>query len=699
LLLAGLVMLATLARPLLTGRVPVLWDLSAFHLPLREFYAHCLKAGEPFDWMPQMYNGVFITGEGEHGPYHPVHLLLYRWLPTDVAFALDAVLAFPLMLLGTFLFLRRHTGPAAALAGALAYTFSANNLYHANHVNFVAVLAHLPWQLWLLDRLILGVAPRALATAGAIALLTGSQVLLGHPQAMSYSLLAEGVYVLFLIGRAARPVRTFLMWVAAKGLGLAVGGVQLLSTLEFLHNSNRASFDPLFGAFVPRRLIQVVAPNLMARPAPEWWDEPFYFGAVAVVLALWWLTARRSVGSPRSALTSRLTWYAVTLGVLAAWLATGHYGRLYLLQTRLPLVGQFRAPSRYMHLTALAAAVLAGVAFGHLAEFVRMRRTLPWRQLVLPWLAAAVAVAAGLAFRAAYPPAPGQWRDLRFVTGPAVMVSAAAALTLAARGRLAGLYGLVLVAAVDLHKHCLQNTMFSQPLWSNTPTMAQYHDDTERPPTPHPGRVCSWTGFPTRIISLGESLANGYCGGLEPRKRLNYHTLPALRVAGVAWYREPADRGAESPAGWCRVRDPLPPVRLVTRTTVSDDAARDLAAIDLNRAALTERPVDVDPGAPGTAELVEERPGRMLVHSHAPGRQLLVVAASHDPGWRVTVDGRPGAVERVNGDFLGCAVWPGRHSVEFTFAPPCLVCGRLLSLSATVLALALCLTGILGRPR
>ena len=43
-----------------------------------------------------------------------------------------------------------------------------------------------------------------------------------------------------------------------------------------------------------------------------------------------------------------------------------------------------------------------------------------------------------------------------------------------------------------------------------------------------------------------------------------------------------------------------------------------------------------------------------------PTRQLLVVSESYHPGWQAAVDGVPQPVLRVNGDFLGCVVGPGK---------------------------------------
>ncbi len=744
LLLAGaLVLLGVLSRPLWTGRVSVYFDLGVFHLPLRHFYAQCLQAGEPFDWMPSMHGGLFLTGEGEHGPYHPLHLALFRFLPLDTAFAAECFLAYPLMLLGTFVFLRRHAGTAGALLGSLIYTFSANNVSHAIHPNYVAVLAHLPWLLWLLERVARTTGPSCWLAAASVALLTGSQVLLGHPQALSWSLLAEGLYALFLVKAAPRPVRAGLIGSAAKLLGLAIGGVQLLATLAFLRNSNRASFDPMMGGLPPSRLVQLLVPNVLGLDRPGWRIEPAYFGAVPLVLLAWWLLWGRfptcqpegrlktcptpayfgavplvrlvwwltwgrfptcqPEGRLKTCPTSdvRLTWYAIVLGVLATWLALGSDGGLYRLHTHLPVLGQFRAPGRYMNLAGFAAAVLAGLAFGRLTERVCRRQPLPGRHLVLPWALVAAALAAAVVLHFAIPPDDSHGFDRRFLSGPLTLAAAAGALTLAVRGRILGLHALVVLAALDLYHFCLCNPVWGEPLWRRTTTLDEWKATTKLPPQPGAGRVLYLHWEPGRLLLRGERLLNGYRGGLEPRKELDYTQLAALQVAGAAWYHEaplgsvPVPAGLEAAgAGWYRVPAPLPRVRLVGRVLPSTDPARDLGAIDPATTALTTHPLDLDELPAGTAVLAEERPGRLRIDMETAGRQLLVVAESHDPGWQVQIDGTPAAVERVNGDFLGCVVPAGSHTVAFDFCPAVLPLGKALSLAGT--AVALVIAGVAG---
>jgi hypothetical protein len=186
-----------------------------------------------------------------------------------------------------------------------------------------------------------------------------------------------------------------------------------------------------------------------------------------------------------------------------------------------------------------------------------------------------------------------------------------------------------------------------------------------------------------QITLAGWHRADGYAG-LQPQRRLDYHQLAALRVAGVRWVRrsEATDRIPgliAHNADWLEVPRPLSRVRLVTQARASDDPAGDLQTIDPESTALTDSLFELPPGAPGEATILDDRPGRLHIRANCSTRQLLVVSESYHPGWQATVDHRPRDVLRVNGDFFGCVVGPGEHDVRFEFRPRSLRYGRTLS--------------------
>ena len=80
------VLFAPLAWPLVTGRVFVFGDLQSFNLPIRHLYQSALEAGDSVLWTPSLFSGFYLHGEGQVGMCHPLHYLLYRFLPLGPAF-------------------------------------------------------------------------------------------------------------------------------------------------------------------------------------------------------------------------------------------------------------------------------------------------------------------------------------------------------------------------------------------------------------------------------------------------------------------------------------------------------------------------------------------------------------------------------------------------------------------------------------
>jgi hypothetical protein len=696
------------AWPLLTGRVPIYLDLGIFHLPIRAFYSRCLAEGIPFDWTPQLYGGLFLSGEGEHGPYHPLHLFLYRRLPLDLAFSLETFLHGPLLFVGLFVFLRRYVRGTAALLGSLCYAFCAGSVLHNIYPNYQGVIAHLPWILWLMDvaSATSSASRRRIALVG-VALLTGSQLLLGAPQALSFSLFAEALFAMFLLWHR-QPAWTFgPAWIAANLLGLVIGGVQVLATRALLAQSTRGAFDPFIGSLLPSQLAQLLAPDLLSNHLPPYaCSEPLYFGAVPLILALWWLaSAWRWTGrvdtvddaSSKEIAANRLGVFALVLGLLSAWLSLGKHGYLYYLQTTLPLVGQLRLPGRYFTLVAFSFSILGAVAFHRLLVSLALRRQGPWRQLFLPWAGVLAALLLGLTFRLVYPKENGSSIHRNYFAGALFLGGAALALTTAARGRMVGLYVLIALAVTDIEVFSLKAPFWPrESLWGGLPTLAEFRDRAEAPPWPREGRWLDSAFEVPHPGLLNQPVLEGYHGGLEPSKRLDYHTLAALRVANTAWHHLSRCEKSISFAGlrrvtdlWYEVPNPLPRLRLVSQTKVSESPGTDIQSLDIETTALVTHPLALQAGEPGTTQMIHEQPGELKIQVHAPGRRLLVLADSFDPSWNVTIDGTPATVERVNGDFLGCVVEDGSHEVRFDYQPTSIYYGRILSLTGLGLALLL----------
>ena len=678
-LAAAVAVLAVLAWPLFAGQVYTLDDLGNYHLAARYFYSKSLAAGDAFTWFPNVFCGFYLHGEGQAGMLHPLHLALYRLLPFVAAFNIDLLLPYPLMLVGMFFFLRRwRLGAAASMFGALTFAFSGFNLLHFVHPNAIAIVAHIPFLLLAIDVMLRPSSPRSRPAAfAAVALLTASEVLFGYPQYVWISCLAEGLYALLLIP-VGRSWRALPLFAASKALGFLIGAVQLLPTAVALLESRRAAPGSSFAyefSLDPSNLIQLVGPYLLrnrvgANVAHEY---VLYDGAVTAVLILWLVASARRLGSKR--------WLALGAMVAAAVFldfAFGAFGHFYPLIAKLPLVGYFRAPARFVVLVHLSAAVGAAVAFANICDTAR--RGQKATRLQLGALAGLVLLSVVLALLAGWPgvdptdffstlSAFASSNRLLIIAGPVIVACAAALVFAAARGVRFALPLVILFAAAD------QGVYGLSYIWTVPPrTLASFVDSLPSPPAEAGARIVAAREADDSPALKGMKLLGGYAG-IAPARLLDYASLPAWRVAGVEWVPLGSGLAPDLAAGrsddglWLKVPEPLPRARLVARTALSENPGADLKTVDVDAVALVAESIDLPEGALAAAEVLVDRPGYISLRVDAPSRRLLVLSESYHSGWRATVDGRPAKVLRVNGDFLGCVVEAGSREVSFDFRP------------------------------
>mgnify|MGYP001227065231 FL=1 len=679
--LSALAIFAALSAPRWLGRVYVADDLGEFHLPIRDFYSRQLAAGESYDWMPSLFGGFFLTGEGQLGAYHPLHQLLYRWLPLSGAFDIELLASYPFMFAGMLLLLRRIVGSSpAAWFGALAFTFGGFNLLHFVHPNAIAIVAHIPWLLWAIDIALRGVSPgkRAAAELG-IGLLTASQLLLGYPQYVWFSLLAQGAFVAWRMCGGFVPW-TRVAWLAvAVALGGLAGAIQWLPTMTALSTSMREVADASFantGSLHPLNLLQPLAPYLFqTRVVGQNTHElGLYFGAVPFVLCLWLFARRGEWGRFRPLL------HAVAVcGALALLLEAGEYGPLYRLQSFLPLVNRFRFPCRAVVLVALCVAVAAAVALCLLLEIVAdrkgrrqsndSRRTAPRILWAVVLSSVGLAVVGPMIWPSYVAAAPLVW------CGPLLIACAAALVALAEHGARWAVPALVVLTAVDLGCYGL-----SYSVYGRTADLQEFIESTSRPPGEIQGRVAAQNigGFRTgdRMLLAGMNRIDGYAG-LEPAKRLDYRQNAALRLGGVQWIWQAASNQAGAPRQWQRLDASAPRARLLTNV-VGPEQLANLGQLGMDVAAV-DSPLSLPDSEPGQAQAIVDSPGRIEIETTAPARQLLATTESYDAGWLATLDGADVPVVRVNGDFLGCVVEAGTRHVRFEFRPRSLRMGGLIS--------------------
>jgi hypothetical protein len=625
--------------------------------------------------------------------FHPLHQILYRVFPLAVAFNLELLASYVAAFAGMFWLMRRlGFDRTAALFAAMLFAFSGFLILHLNHVNLVAVIAHLPWLLAAAD-LLLTASTRPMRAAGfaAVAAIVTSEILLGFPQAVLFTLIALGGFITARVFETRQIARALLVPCAAATGGL-MGALQWMPTADVADRSIRTLYPSDFAlsfSLHPANLLQLVSPYLFSSRVFTTTDVPLlhefglYSGAFLVVAPFWLWIRRADLGGRRV-----LAFGTAVAAVGALVLALGRYGGVATVITMLPRVQWTRASARYLVLVQFALIVLATIAFDDLRAMDATTRR-PRRSWIV-WIPAGLSVAITLLIstrwvpifeKAVLAPLP------HAAAGTLCVIVVTALAVLAGRGVPFALAALVVVTAVDLGWSGVWTLYDFSPrsIGSLTEGMPKPSD------TPGGGRLYVDVGGNLGNLPLldGFRLSSGYVA-LEPATYFGYSTAAALRLSGTRWMWVPLT-GALT-----RIDGPLDRARMIAVVEVMRSlkgrnvgrVALDARGIDVHEFALVDRAIPPLQGPPGRVRVVVDRPGQIELETNATGRQLLALTERFDPGWHASSDRQPVEIVRVHGDFLGAVVEAGQHRVEFRFMPISFVEGvRLSGLGAALLGL------------
>jgi len=123
------------------------------------------------------------------------------------------------------------------------------------------------------------------------------------------------------------------------------------------------------------------------------------------------------------------------------------------------------------------------------------------------------------------------------------------------------------------------------------------------------------------------------------------------------------------------------------------DFRREVLLTDCSDATPGDRSPSGDVLSPGTARIERYGADRVTISAESERGGYLVLTDAWFPGWTANVDGRETRVERADHAFRAVKLAPGRHEVEFRYAPMSVRLGLALS------ALAAIVTGALAWPR
>lgn len=645
LLVIALVAFAGVCHPLFSLAVYGGPDLSQQDYPSRAFYAAGLHNGELRFWSPHLFRGFSLLGEGQTGVCHPLHLILYRFLPFPVAAAIDTVWVFPFAFAGMFLFSKRMgMQNRGALLAANLFSFSTFFYSHAGHLSLLAVHAHLPWILFFVDRLCKRPDHWELSVSG-LALATGSAALLGHPPQFWSVLLATGIYTLscqFRAGRSPRPSSSLGPIAAGLILGLFLGAVQLVSTLILVQQSARGSLSAVMRydfSLHPLNLLQFASPYIFRNLAAGNWirgmaagpgtyvenisEFAVYPGMIAMILVM--VALRRKDGLVTAEFRPRIRAIVLLMGV-GLLLMLGRYGILFPLMGTLPFVREFRCAARYISYVQFGVAILAGLGLEDLLgkDFRRPPRMI-W---FVPLISAGVLLVAVPLLHVCSPPRPPLASSTRILSGPLLAVlgcllvhasrarrSAAVLLAVAAVADLS-IYGMhILVPIEKLPMHELQKLSAAY----ETPPEINREYRLEAP-----ANSGIWNAF---------LLSNGYCG-IPPREPLENYVAAPLR------YRLSSTARVWEDGAWLDVPSPLPRFRLVPKLAHDTEENR---VRELSEWALVSDPTLILPELPGIAAgslvVQSDTPHQIAIRAECPVANVLVCSDRYDSDWRASIEG------------------------------------------------------------
>ena len=361
------------------GLAVIGYDTMTYMYPYRVFAAEAVRDGRVPLWNPHIYFGAPFLANLQSAVFYPLHAI-FLMLPAPLAMNWSVILHLFLCAYFGFVAARVVLGldaVSAAVAGAL-YGFSGFVGAQVGHLNQLNAAAWLPLALATTHLALTRRTPRWIA---ATALVLGIQLLAGHAQESYMTVATLGGYALFWllthVREGWRSVASRASWAA---LVLGVGGVlaaglaavQLLPSSELTRYSIRAA-GMSFGeaasfSLPPRELFVGMLPTFgLASPT-----SAEYFGWIGFAgLALMLLAALFRVRRPA-------VLFFFTLALVSFMLALGHHFPLYEWAFKLPGVRLFRVPARWLMLTTLASAMLAGVGL----HYVRQLGTGPWQRLI-----------------------------------------------------------------------------------------------------------------------------------------------------------------------------------------------------------------------------------------------------------------------------------------------------------------------------
>jgi len=360
-------------------------DLLDLNWPLKTFLSSSLKNGHLPLWSPDLLCGMPLHAEGEGGFFHPLNLILFSILPPLAAYNWSTIFIYLIAGFGMWLYLRRlNLSFLSSLVPSIVFILSGFFICHLKHPAMILSAASLPYLFWIVESFIQRPKPSYLLLGG---IFFGFQLLSGHPQITVYSAFGLLLYLIFQLPqrfieiyreykrkkkKGFLPILYLLLFLPGIWfIGILIGSIQLLPTMELLEHSGRRIGEAISELenfpYHPEELITFILPYHYGDPAlPTYnsphnglfWENTAYCGIIPLILAL--LSLWR-IGKNRHIL------FFFLLLILSILLAFGKYSP-FLFLLKMPPFSSFRFPNRFLLLSIFSLCTLTGFSLQMLSN-------------------------------------------------------------------------------------------------------------------------------------------------------------------------------------------------------------------------------------------------------------------------------------------------------------------------------------------
>lgn len=668
------------------------------------FQQDTLRDGELALWNPHDRGGFPVYGDPQPGMLYPPNWPLLLWdfgdsLPFSAA-SLKIFLHWIFGAIGMHLLLRRFGAkePACYVAGAL-FSFTSPKLrYMGSALNWS--VAWIPWVLlavdWFAEK---PTIKRAVVMGSALAMV----LLSGAPAVVLYTLLLALPFGIYRM--RGKIIANWKPIAAGAGVTLLWILPLMAGNLEQLPESVRETRSYAFitdSVFTPGHLLSFMVPRLGG-------ENP-YVGACAILGLGLAITCRKNRG---------LAWIFLGVAGLAVAVSFGrHAGVLPFAASAFPPFSMFRRAHRYLYITSLAIAIIAGIGISNALslEAGEQRQRIA---KIITWIGCALTFALGIAYLVSIVVHDKQGATknvgfgLAFLSAAVFTVFLRFAMTSNGKTRQWFAWALPLLVFLDI--------------WTANYPFAEIGVEA-MPRTPNDQAVAKlegidrdWRVFDDGFlmyrpgVRLGIRDFSGYEDdplGLSRYKSLlnaSKRDMALMGHANVRYFLDgpkgklaPNKKHADkiAPNIW-ELKKVAPAVYYVPAPLKADSpraALKALRTFDAGTNAVVEG--QVSPGAadlPVTAGTITHfSPNAIRAEIETPGPGLIIVSEAYYPKWSATLDGSQADILPANLLFRGIAVdSAGQHVIEMKLRPM-----RFWGLlPAFVLAMVLLLWAVLPRRR